>query len=109
MRRRPITLACGVAIAAFACAARPPAATSPAARATARTVAYLESPSRADWQKPDEVVAALHLTAGETVADLGAGTGYFARRLAAVVGSSGRIDALDVVLGLICSRKAQGS
>jgi len=30
------------------------------------------------------------------VADLGAGTGYFAKRLAAVVGSSGRIDALDV-------------
>jgi predicted metal-dependent enzyme (double-stranded beta helix superfamily)/ubiquinone/menaquinone biosynthesis C-methylase UbiE len=91
-----LALAYGVAIAAFACAARAPTAPSAAAKVKARYVAYLESPARADWQKPDEVVAALHLTAGETIADLGAGTGYFARRLARVVGPAGRIDALDV-------------
>jgi ubiquinone/menaquinone biosynthesis C-methylase UbiE len=42
----------------------------------------LEDPSRDDWQKPHEVVMALGLKATETVADIGAGTGYFARRFA---------------------------
>ena len=45
-------------------------------------VAFLERPDRALWQKPDEVVAALGLTGGETVYDLGAGSGYFTFRLA---------------------------
>jgi SAM-dependent methyltransferase len=42
----------------------------------------LESPGRDEWQKPDEVVSALKLTRQEVVADLGAGSGYFTRRLA---------------------------
>ncbi len=42
----------------------------------------LEDPSRDDWQKPHEVVMALDLKPAETVADIGAGTGYFARRFA---------------------------
>ena len=42
----------------------------------------LEDPSRDEWQKPHEVVTALDLRPGETVADIGAGTGYFARRFA---------------------------
>jgi SAM-dependent methyltransferase len=45
-------------------------------------VAFLERPDRALWQKPDEVVAALGLAGGETVVDLGAGSGYFTFRLA---------------------------
>lgn len=42
----------------------------------------LEDPSRDEWQKPHEVVTALALKPGEVVADIGAGTGYFARRFA---------------------------
>jgi ubiquinone/menaquinone biosynthesis C-methylase UbiE len=42
----------------------------------------LENPSRDAWQKPHEVIAALELKPGEVVADIGAGSGYFARRLA---------------------------
>ena len=42
----------------------------------------LEDPSRDEWQKPHEVVMALELKPTETVADIGAGTGYFARRFA---------------------------
>ena len=42
----------------------------------------LEDPSRDAWQKPDQVVAALDLKPTETIADLGAGTGYFSRRFA---------------------------
>jgi arsenite methyltransferase len=49
-------------------------------------VQVFESPERARWQRPDEVVKALKLKPGETVIDIGAGTGYFARRFAAAVG-----------------------
>jgi ubiquinone/menaquinone biosynthesis C-methylase UbiE len=42
----------------------------------------LEDPQRDEWQKPHEVVMALDIQPGEVIADIGAGTGYFARRLA---------------------------
>ena len=42
----------------------------------------LENPQRDAWQKPDEVIRTLDLRTGETVADVGAGSGYFTRRLA---------------------------
>ena len=42
----------------------------------------LEDPSRDEWQKPHEVVMALDLKSTDVVADIGAGTGYFARRFA---------------------------
>lgn len=40
---------------------------------------WLEESRRAEWQKPAEVLAALALRSEETVADIGAGTGYFTR------------------------------
>jgi ubiquinone/menaquinone biosynthesis C-methylase UbiE len=58
--------------------------------------AELESPDRARWQEPERVVATLRLRPGMTVADVGAGTGYFSRRLAAAVGPHGKVLALDV-------------
>jgi arsenite methyltransferase len=42
----------------------------------------LDDPSREKWQKPHEVVMALNLKPADVVADIGAGTGYFARRFA---------------------------
>lgn len=59
-------------------------------------LARLESPERAEWQMPDRVVAALGIKAGQTVADLGAGPGYFSLRLARRVGRRGRVFAVDV-------------
>jgi SAM-dependent methyltransferase len=44
--------------------------------------AVLEDPGRDAWQKPMEVVLAMKLGASDVVADIGAGTGYFARRFA---------------------------
>jgi cyclopropane fatty-acyl-phospholipid synthase-like methyltransferase len=41
-----------------------------------------DDPARDCWQQPDRVIAALALTKDLTVADVGAGTGYFAVRLA---------------------------
>jgi ubiquinone/menaquinone biosynthesis C-methylase UbiE len=52
----------------------------------------LDAPSREAWQKPDEVVKALGLMPGESVADIGAGTGYFARRFAPYVAKVYAVD-----------------
>lgn len=59
-------------------------------------IARLEEQGRAQWQRPDEVVAALGLKAGQTACDVGAGPGYFSLRLARAVGKSGRVYAVDV-------------
>ena len=44
-------------------------------------VSFFESPDRAEWQRPDELIASLGELEGKKVMDLGAGTGYFAFRL----------------------------
>jgi ubiquinone/menaquinone biosynthesis C-methylase UbiE len=61
----------------------------------AKYIAFLERPERAAWQRPDEVVKALALRGTETVADVGAGSGYFSFRLARAL-PRGRVVALDV-------------
>lgn len=43
-----------------------------------------DDPARDAWQMPDRVIGALGLEPGMSVADIGAGTGYFTMRLAAV-------------------------
>jgi len=59
-------------------------------------IAMLEDPARDAYQKPHEVLTALDLKEGETIADIGAGAGYFSFRFARHVGSSGRVYAVDV-------------
>ena len=56
----------------------------------------LEPPDREAWQKPEQVMDALHVADGTTVADLGAGGGWFTVRLARRVGQNGRVYAVDV-------------
>ncbi len=58
-------------------------------------IAFLERADRAAWQKPDEVVRALDLTGTETIADVGAGSGYFTFRLASAV-PRGRVVAVEI-------------
>ena len=58
-------------------------------------MAHLDRPDRAAWQKPDELVAALGLTGRETVADVGAGSGYFSFRFAKAL-PRGKVVALDI-------------
>ena len=59
-------------------------------------IAALEDPKRDAWQKPREVIDALDLRPGERIADIGAGSGYFALRFAHHVGADGRVFAIDV-------------
>jgi ubiquinone/menaquinone biosynthesis C-methylase UbiE len=59
-------------------------------------IQHLEDPSRAAWQKPEEVVRVLNLKSGENIADIGAGSGYFSVRFARKVGPAGRVYAVDI-------------
>jgi cyclopropane fatty-acyl-phospholipid synthase-like methyltransferase len=54
-----------------------------------------DDPARDDWQKPHEVITALGLAADAKVADIGAGTGYFAVRIANMT-PRGRVYAVDI-------------
>jgi ubiquinone/menaquinone biosynthesis C-methylase UbiE len=54
-----------------------------------------DDPARDAWQMPGRVIEALNLQPGDTVADIGAGTGYFTVRLAKAV-PKGRVLAVDI-------------
>jgi predicted methyltransferase len=56
----------------------------------------LEGPDRDKWQKPDQIMDALNIADGSTVADIGAGAGWFTIRLARRVGPRGTVYAQDV-------------
>jgi SAM-dependent methyltransferase len=55
-----------------------------------------DDPARDAWQKPADVVRAMQITAGMTVADIGAGTGYFEPYLSRAVGAGGTVLAVDI-------------
>lgn len=59
-------------------------------------IAMLENPQRDQEQRPDEVIAAMDIKQGESLADIGAGSGYFSFRFAQKVGSGGRVYAVDI-------------
>jgi ubiquinone/menaquinone biosynthesis C-methylase UbiE len=56
----------------------------------------LEQSDRTLWQKPDQIMDAVHVAERSTVADIGAGAGWFTIRLAQRVGPNGRVYAQDV-------------
>lgn len=56
----------------------------------------LEGPDRDAWQKPEQVMDALAIGERSTVADVGAGGGWFTVRLARRVGPNGKVYAQDV-------------
>lgn len=66
-----------------------------------------DDPARDAWQKPDEVVTLMGITSAMTVADLGAGTGYFIGRLARAA-ATGRVLAVDVEPSMVEYLKARG-
>jgi predicted methyltransferase len=81
MQARSISLALLITIASLA---------TPAAQNTSH------DHRRDEWQKVDEIFAAMDIKPGAVVADVGAGGGYFTTRLARAVGEAGRVYAVDV-------------
>lgn len=61
-----------------------------------RIAAGLQSESRDARQRPKELIAALGIRPGMTVADIGSGAGYMLPYLSAAVGASGRVYAEDI-------------
>jgi predicted methyltransferase len=59
-----------------------------------------DDPERDAWQKPHQVIQALGLRPDAVIADIGAGTGYFAVRFANMV-PAGKVYAVDVEPGMV--------
>jgi precorrin-6B methylase 2 len=57
---------------------------------------WLVRPERQKEEQPDKAIEALKIAPGSTVADIGAGVGYFSWRLAKVVGPTGKVYANDL-------------
>ncbi len=60
-----------------------------------------DDPARDDWQKPQAVLDVMQIKQGDTVADIGAGTGYLLPHLSRSVGNEGKVYALEVENNLI--------
>lgn len=62
-------------------------------------IATLDGPQRVASLRIDEVVAAVNIRPGQTVADIGAGSGLFSVPLAKAVGPTGRVYAVEIDAG----------
>jgi ubiquinone/menaquinone biosynthesis C-methylase UbiE len=62
---------------------------------------WLVRPEREAEEAPEEALDAIGVSKGATVADIGAGVGYFTWRLAARVGPAGKVYAVDVQPGML--------
>jgi predicted methyltransferase len=63
--------------------------------------AWLERREREDEEDPDLAMRLIRVQRGSTVADLGAGSGYFTTRLARAVGATGKVYAVDIQQGML--------
>jgi predicted methyltransferase len=75
----------------------------------ATDLGLLESPDRAAWQKPEQIMDALRIAEKATVADIGAGAGFFTVRLAVRVGPNGIVYAEDIQQPMLESIKRRVS
>lgn len=57
---------------------------------------WLERAERTKEERPDLVLAAFELKQGMAVADIGAGSGFYSRRMAQLVGKTGTVYAVDI-------------
>jgi SAM-dependent methyltransferase len=69
--------------------------------------AWLERPEREREEAPSKAITALDIRAGQVVADVGAGSGYYTRRLAEKVGPTGKVFATDLQPQMIALLKAR--
>jgi cyclopropane fatty-acyl-phospholipid synthase-like methyltransferase len=76
-----------------------PVAAQLGSRPAEEWIKTLDGPARVAGMKIDEVVSALKLQPGQTVADIGAGSGLFEVPLAKAVGPRGRVYAVEIDAG----------
>ena len=62
---------------------------------------WLERTEREEEEQPTRALEIMNVAPGSTVADIGAGSGYFTARLARLVGPSGRVYATDIQRGML--------
>jgi SAM-dependent methyltransferase len=67
----------------------------PGHRFDPKNIHKLEDPERLKWIPVDAILDRLQVKSGMTVADVGAGAGFFALPMAKRVGSSGKVFAID--------------
>ena len=106
-RRNPFRAV--LAVSALLLAAAPIAQAQVATRPAEEWQKTLDQASRIEGLKIPEVVARLGLRPGQTVADLGAGTGVFAVPMAKAVGPGGTVYAVEIDKGYfpIIDRRAK--
>jgi len=63
---------------------------------TALVPLRIQDEDREKYQRPNDVLKALEISAGDWVADVGAGNGYYAQHMADLVGPTGKVFAEDI-------------
>jgi ubiquinone/menaquinone biosynthesis C-methylase UbiE len=72
-----------------------------------KVAATLDDPHRDGRQKPLELIAAMNVKSGMTVADIGTGTGYMLPFLSRAVGPSGKVFGEDIQTDFLDRAKAK--
>jgi SAM-dependent methyltransferase len=62
---------------------------------------WLDRAERESEEAPSRALAIMAVAAGMTIADIGAGSGYFTTRLSRLVGPTGRVYASDIQQGML--------
>jgi predicted methyltransferase len=96
MRLALLLLSTSFALALPAARAQTPLPQHPTSTPYAGDLNIFEDPSRAKNLQIDRVMDLLHITPGKTVADIGAGGGWFTVRAAKRVGPTGHVIAEDI-------------
>jgi ubiquinone/menaquinone biosynthesis C-methylase UbiE len=54
------------------------------------------NPKREDWEKTSKIMELLNFKKGDTIADIGCGSGYYSYRFSKMVGEEGKVYAIDI-------------